>query len=169
MINAKREALDVRTEQANRIIAKRIQQEEKLAELSTSLGEKDDEIKRHRGGAKATPSAMTFRKARSRLRRETAALGTAKEERSRLAKDLQSCADELAKIALQEKEATKAKEKAEGDYTKALKDTVIIPPKDGAKGTPAPPPGANTGIKPVQTQEIDKALDANKQQLYPAS
>ena len=93
----------------------------------------------------------------------------AKAERDQIAKDLQSCTEGLGKLAHQETEATKAKEKAEDDYTKALKDTVIAPPKDEAKDAPAPPPGANTGIKPVQTQEIDKALDANKQQLYPAS
>jgi len=41
-------------------------------------------------------------------------------------------------LAQQETEATKAKEKAEDDYTKALKDTVIAPPKDEAKDAPAP-------------------------------
>jgi hypothetical protein len=64
-----------------------------------------------------------------------------------------------------ETDAMKAKEKAEDDYSKALKDTVIAPPKDGAKDAPAPPPGAGAGIKPVQTHDMDKALEADKQQL----
>ena len=171
LINAKREALDLRTDQANRIIAQRIQQEEKLAEVSTSLGDKDGEIKGIEEDQKQLAKRHdTAEGSIDGIRRETALrLVKAKAERDQIAKDLQSCTEGLGKLAQQETEATKAKEKSEDDYTKALKDTVIAPPKDEAKDAPAPPPGANTGIKPVQTQEIDKALDANKQQLYPAS
>jgi hypothetical protein len=167
LINAKREALDLRTDQANRIIAQRIQQEEKLAEVSTSLGDKDGEIKGIEEDQKQLAKRHdTAEGSIDGIRRETALrLVKAKAERDQIAKDLHSCTEGLGKLAQQETEATKAKEKAEDDYTKALKDTVIAPPKDEAKDAPAPPPGANTGIKPVQTQEIDKALDANKQQL----
>jgi hypothetical protein len=89
----------------------------------------------------------------------------AKAERDQITKDLQSCKDDLEKLVTKETEATKAKEKAEDDYSKTLKDTVITQPNAGVKDTNAPPPGVGTGINPVQTQEINKALDANKQQL----
>ena len=167
LINARREALDLRTDQANRIIAQRMQQEEKLQELNNSLGDKDEEVKEIEAEQKKlSKSHDTAEGSIEGIRSETALhLVKAKAERDQITKDLQSCKDDLEKLVTKETEATKAKEKAEDDYSKTLKDTVITQPNAGVKDTNAPPPGVGTGINPVQTQEINKALDANKQQL----
>ena len=158
LINAKREALDLRTDQANRIIAQRIQQEEKLAEISTSLGNKDGEIKRIEEDQKQLAKRRdTAEGSIDGIRRETALhLVKAKAERDQIAKDLHSCTEGLGKLAQQETEATKAKEKAEDDYTKALKDTVIIPPKDGAKDAPPPRQVPTLGLNQFKRRKLTR-------------
>jgi len=92
--------LDLRTDQANRIIAQRIQQEEKLAEINTSLGDKNGEIK----GIEADQKQLAKRHDTPEgsidgIRSETALrLVKAKTERDQIAKDLQSCTEGLRKL-----------------------------------------------------------------------
>jgi Flp pilus assembly secretin CpaC len=160
LINAKREALDVRTEQANRIIARRLNREEEYEKLNGSIAEKDDEIKAIEKERKQASKRHDLPEGSIEAVRKEAALrlDAAKEERSRLAAELKDCGDDLAKIALQEKEATKAKEKAEGEYTKALKDASNAP-------TPPPPAAPSGGPKPAQPEELKKELDNNNNLL----
>jgi chromosome segregation ATPase len=161
LLNAKREALDVRTEEVNRIIAMRVRQEEQVQQVTDSLGDKNEQIqnlekehkqlsKRHdlpEGSIEAIRKDIGLR------------LSAAKEERGQIQVQLKTCSDELAKILAQEKEATVAKQKAEDEFKDALKNASSSTPNMAA------PAVAPTPNPPNPAQDRNKQLDNNNQLL----
>ena len=161
LLNAKREALDVRTEEVNRIIAMRVRQEEQVQQVTDSLGDKNEQIqnlekehkqlsKRHdlpEGSIEAIRKDIGLR------------LSAAKEERGQIQVQLKTCSDELAKILAQEKEATVAKQKAEDEFKDALKNASSSTPNMAA------PAVAPTPNPPNPAQDMNKQLDNNNQLL----
>ena len=128
MINAKREALDLRTEQANRIIANRLKLETQAEALTSAYEQQSTELQDLENQKKQLKKKSTSDGSIERLKADIdTKLTKTKTDREALAKELVECRVGLEKLAKQEVDATKAKEKAETDYTKALKDSILKP------------------------------------------
>ena len=120
LVHARKQALDLRTEQANQIIARRIETENRVHDLSQKAATNSLEIR------------QLEQKRRTMLEREGAIediapseaetkLAKAKAEQTRLLKDLQESGDNLTKFKIDEEAAKTAVERAEEEYTTALK------------------------------------------------
>lgn len=120
LVHARKQALDLRTEQANQIISRRIETENRVHDLSQEAATNSLEIR------------QLEQKRRKMLEREGAIediapseaetkLAKAKAEQTRLLKDLQESGDNLTKFKIDEEAAKTAVERAEEEYTTALK------------------------------------------------
>jgi hypothetical protein len=158
LLNAKREALDVRTEEVNRIIAMRVKQEEQAQQITDSLGEKNEQIQNLEKEQKQLPKRHDLPEGSIEAIRKDIGLrlGAAREEKGQIQIQLKTCSDELTKILAQEKEATAAKQKAEDEFKDALKNASSSAPKNPA---PAEAP------TPHPAQDMNKQLDNNNQLL----
>jgi chromosome segregation ATPase len=157
LINAKREALEIRTEQANRIIAKRMKQEEQMDGLKQSLSENEDEVKSLEKAKKevrksAGPDSVQQVRGELEVR-----LTKAKDQREQILKQLEESQANLKRLNVQEVKAKADLQKAEDEYTKELKKPVTP-----SKGGKAPTPGADqdkaTGNALQQNEAILKSL-----------
>jgi chromosome segregation ATPase len=158
LLNAKREALDVRTEEVNRIIAMRVKQEEQAQQITDSLGEKNEQIQNLEKEQKQLPKRHDLPEGSIEAIRKDIGLrlGAAREEKGQIQIQLKTCSDELTKILAQEKEANAAKQKAEDEFKDALKNASSSAPKNPA---PAEAP------TPHPAQDMNKQLDNNNQLL----
>jgi hypothetical protein len=161
LIHAKKEALELRTEQANQIIAHRLQAENQCQGLAQEAAAKAAEVQQ----------LEQQQKRRTALEREGAIdriaesemetrLSKAKAEQGQLLRQLQETRDSLEKLKLDEEAAKTAVERAEEDFTGSLKEGLAAEP--GNPQTPAPAP---TGPGPATKTELDKnaGADALKQ------
>lgn len=128
LIHARKEALDLRTEQANRIIAQRMETENRIYDLSQKAATNSLEIR------------QLEQKRRAMLEREGAIDGIApseletkltraKAEQTKLLKDLQESRDHLTNLKGDEEAAKTAVERAEDEYTNALKAEIASEPE----------------------------------------
>lgn len=128
LIHARKEALDLRTEQANRVIAQRMETEDRIHDLSEKAATNLSEIR------------LLEQKRRTRLEREGAIDGIAqseletkltkaKAEQMKLLKDLQESRDNLTSLKIDEGTARTAVERAEEDYTNALQTGIASEPE----------------------------------------
>ncbi len=128
LIHARKEALDARTEQANRVIAQRIEAENRIHDLSQQAATNSLEIR------------QLEQKRRTMLEREGAIDGIAqseletkltkaKAEQMKLLNDLQKSRDNLTDLKGDEEAARTAVERAEEDYTNALKAGIASEPE----------------------------------------
>ena len=161
LVHAKREALDLRTEQANQIIAHRLQAENQCQGLAQEAAAKAAEVQQ----------LEQQKKRRTALEREGAIdriaesemetkLSKAKAEQAQLLKQLQETRDSLDKLKVDEEAARTAVERAEEDFTGSLKEGLT--PEPGNPPTPAPAP---KGPGPATKTDLDKnaGADALKQ------
>ena len=157
LIHARKEALDARTEQANRIIAQRMETENRVHDLSEKAATNSSAIE------------QLEQKRRTILKREGAIDGIAqseletkltkaKAEQMKLLKDLQESRGNLTTLKADEEAARTAVERAEEDYTNALKAGVASEP---AKAQPAvesskevKPPPSKEPAKPPLADEL---------------
>ena len=161
LIHAKREALELRTEQANQIIAHRLQAENRCQDLAQEAASKAAEVQQ----------LEQQKKRRTALEREGAIdriaeseietrLSKAKAEQAQLLRQLQETRDSLEKLKVDEEASKTAVERAEEDFTGSLKEGLT--PEPGNPQTPAPTP---KGPGPATKTELDKnaGADALKQ------
>jgi Flp pilus assembly secretin CpaC len=161
LIHAKREALELRTEQANQIIAHRLQAENKCQGLAQEAAAKAAEVQQ----------LEQQKKRRTALEREGAIdriaeseietrLSKAKAEQAQLLRQLQETRESLEKLKVDEEASKTAVERAEEDFTGSLKEGLT--PEPGNPQTPSPTP---KGPGPATKTELDKnaGADALKQ------
>jgi Flp pilus assembly secretin CpaC len=161
LIHAKREALELRTEQANQIIAQRLQAENQCQGLAQEAAAKAAEVQQ----------LEQQKKRRTALEREGAIdriaeseietrLSKAKAEQAQLLRQLQETRDSLEKLKVDEEASKTAVERAEEDFTGSLKEGLT--PEPGNPQTPSPAP---KGPGPATKTELDKnaGADALKQ------
>ena len=161
LIHAKEEALELRTEQANQIIAHRLQAEDRCQGLAQEAASKAAEVQRleqqkERRTALEREGAID-RIAESELETK---LSKAKAEHGQLLRQLQETRDSLEKLKVDEEAAKTAVDRAEEDFTGSLKEGLAAEP--GNPQTPAPAP---KGPGPATKTELDKnaGADALKQ------
>ena len=156
LIHAKKEALDLRTEQANRIIAQRLEAENRIRDLSQKAATNSLELR------------QLEQKRRTMLEREGAIDGIApseletkltkaKAEQMKLLKDLQESRDNLTKLKGDEGVARTAVERAEEDYTTALKAGIASEPEK-----PRPSVDTSKENKPQPPKQSDKEISGDE-------
>ena len=161
LIHAKEEALELRTEQANQIIAHRLQAENRCQGLAQEAASKAAEVQQLEEQQKRRTAlereGAIDRIAESELETK---LSKAKAEQGQLLKQLQETRDSLEKLKVDEEAAKTAVDRAEEDFTGALKEGLAAEPANPP--TPAPAP---TGPGPAAKTELDKnaGADALKQ------
>lgn len=138
VVNARREALEIKTQQANQVISARLQQEEKLRELTGQLENKEQEIKtleahqkqqRHRIALDGEGSIDPIQQdVEMRLIK-------AREEQTQMIQFLKDGKTGLDSIQEKEEKAKQAVENAEEDYTKALRESFQTESPDVARKT----------------------------------
>jgi hypothetical protein len=138
VVNAKREALDIKTQQANQIISTRLHQEEKLREMAEQLDKKEQEIQTlaarqkqlgHRAPLDGEGSIDAIQQdVETRLIR-------AKEEQNQMIQEFRDGQTGLNHIQEKEEKAKEEMEKAEEDYTKALGESFRTDRPDAAPKT----------------------------------
>ena len=150
LVHARKQALDLRTEQANRIIVQRMEKENQVHELSEKAATNALEIrqleqKRHtiveREGA---IDGITASEVETKLTK-------AKADQMRLLKDLQESRDNLTNLKIDEATARTAVERAEEDYTDALKTGITSEPEKTQPTIESP-----KAIKPSPSKELTK-------------
>jgi Flp pilus assembly secretin CpaC len=159
LIHARKEALDARTEHANRVIAQRMETENRVHDLSEEAATNSLEIR------------QLEQKRRTMLQREGAIDGIAqseletkltkaKAEQMKLLKDLQESRDNLTNLKMQEETDRSAVERADEDYTNALKTEIASEPDK-----PRPTIETSKENKPQPPQQPAKppAVDELKQ------
>ncbi len=123
LIHAKKEALELRTEQANQIIARRLEAENRCQDLARDAAAKAAEVQQLEQQQKRRPA----------LQREGAIdpvaaseietkLSKAKTDQVQLLKQLEENRDGLEKLKVDEESAKAALDRAEEDYTNSLKE-----------------------------------------------
>lgn len=155
LINSRREALQIRTEQANKIIATRMDAEAKVEKLNDAYKEKDDEITEIKNDGKLEIKAAKNSEIESVRKEVQIRLGKATKEKELIFSQMQAAQQNLAQLSQQESAANQAVEKADTAYTKSLSQ---INTGSGLKETTAKQPV----IAPVQTGE---PLDENAELL----
>jgi hypothetical protein len=161
LIHAKEEALELRTEQANQIIAHRLQAENRCQGLAQEAASKAAEVQQLEEQQKRRTAlereGAIDRIAESELETK---LSKAKAEQGQLLKQLQETRDSLEKLKVDEEAAKTAVDRAEEDFAGSLKEGLAAEP--GNPQTPAPAP---TGPGPAAKTELDKnaGADALKQ------
>jgi type II secretory pathway component GspD/PulD (secretin) len=156
LVHARKQALDLRTEQANQIIARRMETENHVHDLS------------QRAATNALEIRELEQKRRTMLEREGAIDGIvqseletkltrSKADQMRLFKDLQESRENLTNLRIDEEAARTAVESAEEDYTTALK-TAIEPE---TKSSP-PAPGTSKDTIPEPQKAPSKPLGADE-------
>jgi hypothetical protein len=161
LVHAKREALELRTEQANQIIAHRLQAENRCQDLAQEAASKAAEVQQ----------LEQQKKRRTALEREGAIdriaeseietrLSKAKADQAQLLRQLEETRDSLEKLKVDEEAARTAVERAEEDFTGSLKEGLTPGP-----GNPPTPAAAPKGPGPATKTELDKndGADALKQ------
>jgi type II secretory pathway component GspD/PulD (secretin) len=151
LINAKQEALNLRTEQVNRIIASRMKLQDRVHELTSALDHKEDEIKTLEAQKKqikgqASDRAGTIERARTEIALQ---LSKAKVDWNAINQDLQASKAGLDSLVAKEEAATKEKDQAETEYSNAL--------GGGAS--------SSTTSKALPPQDIRKTLEENQKLL----
>lgn len=155
LVHARKQALDLRTEQANQIIARRVETENRVQDLSQKAATNASEIRQLERG-------------RAALKREGAIegiaepevetkLAKAKADQTGLLKDLQESRDSLAKLKTNEEAAKTAVERAEEDYTAALKEEFTP-----ETGNSQPQSTTLKNPKPETKTESDKKLGVDE-------
>ena len=161
LIHAKEEALELRTEQANQIIAHRLQAENRCQGLAQEAASKAAEVQQLEEQQKRRTAlereGAIDRIAESELETK---LSKAKAEQGQLLKQLQETRDSLEKLKVDEEAAKTAVDRAEEDFNGSLKEGLAA--EQGSPQTPAPAP---TGPGPAAKTELDKnaGADALKQ------
>jgi len=139
LIHAKKEALELRTEQANQIIAHRLQTENQCQDLTQAAASKAAEVQQ----------LEQEKKRRTSLEREgeidgiaafevETKLSKAKGEQTQLLKQLQETRDCLDKLKVDEESARSAVQRAEDDYTESLKGELAPEPTKPQAPSPTP-------------------------------
>jgi len=156
LVHARKQALDLRTAQANQIIAQRMETENRVHDLTQEAATNSSEIRqlekqrrtmlKHEGAIDGiAPSELETK------------LAKAKAEQTRLLKDLQESSDNLTKLKTDEEAAKTAVERAEDEYTTALKAGV----EPETKNLP-PVPVNSKGTIPEPRKEPSKPLGADE-------
>ena len=125
VINAKREALDLRTQQANLIISRRLSLEGQVDSLNDTLNAKDNALSSLRDQEKMLVKHPNSPDARTMLQQVRSNLAATQADRDAVAAKLDDCKTELAKLAKTEASANAAKERAEDDFSNSLKQEAI--------------------------------------------
>jgi Flp pilus assembly secretin CpaC len=120
LVHARKQALDLRTTQANQIIVRRLETENQLQDLSQKAATNALEIQQLEQNRRGTLDREGAIEGIVKSEVETK-LTKARAERIGLLKDLQESRDNLTKLRADEETAKTAVERAEEDYTNALK------------------------------------------------
>lgn len=155
LVHARKQALDLRTTQANQIIVRRLETENQLQDLSQKAATNALEIQQLEQNRRVTLDREGAIDGIVKSEVETK-LTKAKAERIGLLKDLQESRDNLTKLRADEETAKTAVERAEEDYTNALKaeftpeagnsqpqSTTLKNPNPETKTEPDKKPGAD--------------------------
>ena len=121
VINAKREALDLRTQQANLIISRRLSLEGQVDALSDTLDAKNTALASLHDQEKMLVKHPNSPEAQTMLQQVRTNLAATQADRDSVATKLADCKAELAKLAKTEVDANAAKERAEDDFSNSLK------------------------------------------------
>ena len=121
VINAKREALDLRTQQANLIISRRLSLEGQVDALSDTLDAKNTALASLHDQEKMLAKHPNSPEAQTMLQQVRTNLAATQADRDSVATKLADCKAELAKLAKTEVDANAAKERAEDDFSNSLK------------------------------------------------
>ncbi len=156
LVHARKEALDLRTEQANQIIARRMETEERVHDLSQKASTNSLEIRELEQKRRTTLEREGAIDGIAQSELETK-LTRAKADQVKLLKHLQESRDNLTNLKIDEAAARTAVERAEEDYTTALK-TAIEPE---AKSSP-PAPGTSKETIPEPQMAPSKPLGADE-------
>lgn len=150
LIHARKEALDRRTEQANRIIAQRLETENRVHDLSQKAATNSLEIQQLERKRRTVLEHEGAIEGIARSEVETK-LTKAKAEQMKLLKGLQESRDTLTNLKTDEETARQAVQRAEEDYTNALKTGIASEPQ-----TPLPTVETSNQIKPQPSKEPAK-------------
>ena len=156
LVHARKQALDLRTEQANQIIARRVETENRVQDLSQKAATNASEIRQLEQSRRAALEREGAIEGIAEPEVETQ-LAKAKAEQTGLLKDLQESRDSLAKLKNNEEAAKTAVERAEEDYTAALKEE-FTPETGNSK----PQSTTLKNPKPETKTESDKKLGADE-------
>lgn len=157
VVHARKEALDLRAEQANQIIARRMETENRLRDLSRMAATNSLEIRELEQKRRTTLEREGAIDGIAQSELETK-LTRAKADQMRLFKDLQESRENLTNLKIDEEAARTAVERAEEDYTTALKtaiepETKSSPPAPGTSKETIPEP-QKAPSKPVGADEL---------------
>ena len=152
LIHAKKEALELRTEQANQIIAHRLQAENRCQDLAQEAASKAAEVQQ----------LEQQKKRRTALEREGAIdgiaqsedetrLSKAKAEQMQLLRRLKETRESLETLKIDEEAAKTAVERAEEDFTGSLKEGLTA-----EQGNSRPPAPASKSPGPEAKTDPDK-------------
>jgi len=156
LVHARKQALDLRTEQANQIIARRVETENRVQDLSQKAATNASEIRQLEQSRRAALEREGAIEGIAEPEVETK-LAKAKAEQTGLLKDLQESRDSLAKLKTNEAAAKTAVERAEEDYTAALKEEFTP-----ETGNSQPQSTTLKNPKPETKTESDKKLGADE-------
>jgi hypothetical protein len=156
LVHARKQALDFRTEQANQIIAQRLETENRVHDLSQKAAANSLEIRQLQQQRRTMPEREGAIEGIAPSEVETK-LAKAKAEQTRLLKDLQESSDNFTQLKIDEEAAKTAVERAEEEYTTALKAGIEPEPKNSH-----PASGTSKDTKPEPRNEPSKPLAADE-------